>query len=152
MAHVRVWKFRPPPERAEEFAAGYASDGAWSRLFRQAEGFVATELYRPTQQGGWWLTIDRWRSRAAYEAFVSSSKSLYAALDRRGDGNEFAGNGNSLDKAKAVGIGYELFSYQLSAISYQLSAISYQLSAKPSSPEAPIDIGRQPFRRAGSAD
>jgi hypothetical protein len=32
-----------------------------------------------------YLTIDRWRSRAAYEAFVRSSGPLYAALDRRGE-------------------------------------------------------------------
>ncbi len=32
-----------------------------------------------------YLTIDRWRSRAAYEAFLRSTEPLYAALDRRGD-------------------------------------------------------------------
>ncbi len=32
-----------------------------------------------------YLTIDRWRSRAAYEAFVRAAGPAYAALDRRGD-------------------------------------------------------------------
>ena len=32
-----------------------------------------------------YLTIDRWRSRAAYDAFVHASGPAYAALDRRGD-------------------------------------------------------------------
>ena len=32
-----------------------------------------------------YLTIDRWRSRAAFEAFVRAAGPAYAALDSRGD-------------------------------------------------------------------
>jgi heme-degrading monooxygenase HmoA len=55
------------------------------RLFGQADGYVETLLFRDTDRSTRYLTIDRWRSRTAYEAFVSSSRSLYAALDQRGD-------------------------------------------------------------------
>jgi hypothetical protein len=32
-----------------------------------------------------YLTIDRWRSRAAFDAFVRASRPAYEALDLRGD-------------------------------------------------------------------
>jgi hypothetical protein len=32
-----------------------------------------------------YLTIDRWRSRAAFDAFVRTSGPAYGALDLRGD-------------------------------------------------------------------
>jgi quinol monooxygenase YgiN len=56
-----------------------------AHLFGKGDGYVETLLFRDTDRPTRYLTIDRWRSRAAYEAFVSSSRSLYAALDRRGD-------------------------------------------------------------------
>ena len=58
MAHHRVWLFRPPAGREEEFGDAYSADGAWAEVFRQGGGYLGTRLLRPTEPGGWWMTID----------------------------------------------------------------------------------------------
>jgi heme-degrading monooxygenase HmoA len=81
VAHVRVWQFEPRPGREQEFAAAYASDGAWAQLFEQAEGFLGTTLLVPAEPGGPWLTIDRWESKLAFERFQGSLGEAYRSLD-----------------------------------------------------------------------
>ncbi len=39
--HGIVWEFEIKPERAVEFVAAYAPNGAWAQLFSQAEGYQA---------------------------------------------------------------------------------------------------------------
>ena len=81
MTHVRIWRFEPAPGREQEFAAAYASDGPWARLFGEADGFIGTALLAPDEPGGPWLTLDRWRSRAAFERFQADHGEAYRALD-----------------------------------------------------------------------
>ena len=86
MTHVRIWRFLPAAGREQEFAAAYAGDGPWARLFNQADGFIGTALLAPDQLGGPWLTLDRWRSRAAFERFQADHGDAYRALDVELDG------------------------------------------------------------------
>ena len=81
MTHVRVWKFRPPMDRAQEFALAYGADGVWAALFGKGSGYLGSSLYRPDQPGGWWMTIDRWSSAADFEAFGREFDQEYRALD-----------------------------------------------------------------------
>jgi heme-degrading monooxygenase HmoA len=81
MTHVRVWQFHPSPGLEGEFAAAYSSDGVWARLFRQAEGFVGTNLLAPAEPGGPWLTLDRWESRKTFERFQEDHGEAYRSLD-----------------------------------------------------------------------
>ena len=81
MTHVRIWRFEPAPGREQEFAAAYAGDGVWARLFHQAYGFIGTTLLAPDEAGGPWLTLDRWRSRAAFERFQDEHGKDYRSLD-----------------------------------------------------------------------
>jgi hypothetical protein len=83
MTHLRIWKFRPAAGREDEFAAAYGPDGAWPALFRRADGYLGTELYRPEQPGGWWLTIDRWTSATDFERFGALFGAEYRVLDDR---------------------------------------------------------------------
>ena len=83
MTHVRVWKFRPPEGHERAFADAYAGDGVWARLFGQAAGFVGTSLLRPTETGGWWLTMDRWATEADFQAFQRDFGQAYRNLDRK---------------------------------------------------------------------
>jgi heme-degrading monooxygenase HmoA len=84
--HTVLWSYRVLPGREAEFEALYRSDGDWAGLFRRDPAYLGTELLRDTADGSHYLTIDRWHSRAAYEAFLESAAAAYAALDRRGDG------------------------------------------------------------------
>jgi len=95
MTHCRIWKFRPPDGREQEFANAYAGDGAWAALFGKAGGYLGTELLHPIEPGGWWLTIDRWHSLADFDAFNRDFGDAYRALDAELEGiageEEFVG-------------------------------------------------------------
>jgi heme-degrading monooxygenase HmoA len=81
MTHVRIWKFLPRAEREAEFARAYGSAGEWARLFSSAPGYIGTELLAPREPGGWWMTIDRWRSIEDFEAFQGHHGEAYRRLD-----------------------------------------------------------------------
>ena len=95
MTHLRVWKFRPPPGREDDFALAYGGEGIWAALFGRASGYLGTSLYRPDAPGDWWLTIDRWNSAADFEAFGRDFGAEYRALDAELEGvageEEFVG-------------------------------------------------------------
>lgn len=95
MSHVRVWKFRPPSGREEEFADVYGADGSWAELFAQGRGYLGTTLLRPCEPGGWWLTIDRWESADDFQTFNREFGESYHALDAELEGvageEEFVG-------------------------------------------------------------
>ena len=86
MTHHRIWKFRPPQGREDEFASAYSSDGEWARLFRNAPGFQGTSLLSPAETGSWWLTIDRWDSASDFAAFTEVFGEQYRALDKQLEG------------------------------------------------------------------
>jgi heme-degrading monooxygenase HmoA len=95
MAQVRIWKFRPPAGREDGFSAAYGANGVWAALFAKAEGYRGTELLRPLEPGGWWVTIDRWDSLADFDAFQRDFGDQYRALDSELEGaagdEEFVG-------------------------------------------------------------
>jgi len=95
MSHLRIWKFRPPADREDEFALAYGADGVWAALFGKARGYLGTSLNRPDEPGGWWLTIDHWNSAADFEAFGRDFGDEYQALDTELEGvageEEFVG-------------------------------------------------------------
>ena len=80
--HVILWRFQVRPGREAEFEAAYGDEGVWARFFRSGEGFVGTELMRGTD--GTYLTIDRWVSRSAQQAFRDANARRYAELDAAG--------------------------------------------------------------------
>jgi heme-degrading monooxygenase HmoA len=52
---------------------------AWAKLFRQAPGFVRTELLREGE--GAYATLDYWSDLASFEAFKAAFGEDYARLD-----------------------------------------------------------------------
>jgi hypothetical protein len=81
MTHVRVWRFRPPADREAAFLDAYGPTGRWARLFAATPDFVGTHLLRPEEPGGYWLTIDRWASREAFDRFQKSHGKTYRRID-----------------------------------------------------------------------
>jgi quinol monooxygenase YgiN len=79
--YVYVWEFRVAPERKQEFVAAYGPSGAWSQLFRKAAGYVETLLLQDQSIPGRFLTVDRWSSESAHEAFLVQFGAEYKALD-----------------------------------------------------------------------
>lgn len=78
-----VWEFEPEPDRVAEFEREYGSGGAWATFFRRGAGYLDTELFRSATRPSRYLTVDRWTSRSAYEAFRAAFGAEYAALDAR---------------------------------------------------------------------
>jgi heme-degrading monooxygenase HmoA len=82
--HVRRTLAVPPPRGEESgFERAYGPFGEWTRLFRRGDGYLGTELLRRSDDSGEYLAIDRWASRAAYEAFRARWSSEYGWLDRQ---------------------------------------------------------------------
>ena len=74
-----LWRYRAAPGAEARFRAAYGPDGDWARLFRQAPGYVRTELLESGD--GAFATLDYWTSEAAFEAFQAAFGEAYGALD-----------------------------------------------------------------------
>ena len=85
MTYVLLWEFEVRHTAAAEFERLYGPDGAWAALFREAQDYLGTELLRDDGAPARYLTIDRWRSRRAYDAFRSANAERYRALDEEGE-------------------------------------------------------------------
>jgi len=79
--YLIVWEFRVKRQQQDAFRSAYGSDGAWIGLFRQAAGYLGSELLVDERDERRYLTTDRWSSRAAYEAFRAAWQEDYRALD-----------------------------------------------------------------------
>ena len=83
--YVIVWEFRVRPDALADFERAYGRDGDWDSLFRNGQGFIDIELLRDADEGTRFVTIDRWTSKSAYDAFRKSFESEYAAIDARNE-------------------------------------------------------------------
>jgi heme-degrading monooxygenase HmoA len=80
MTYAIVWRYRVPAPSMDAFERAYGPDGAWVELFRRFPAFLGTALVRADEPGVY-LTIDRWASAAAYEAFLRAAGAEYERLD-----------------------------------------------------------------------
>ena len=67
---LRLWQFHVRPNLIREFCAAYGPDGEWAALFRRGSGYVGTELLEARSVPATYLSIDRWGSREAWDAFL----------------------------------------------------------------------------------
>ena len=75
-----IWRFEVRDAHRAEFEAAYGPTGDWARLFARSGGFRGTELLRADD--GSYLTLDVWRARSDFDAFLAEHGADYAALDR----------------------------------------------------------------------
>ena len=81
-----LWEFSVPSARRAEFEAQYGPAGPWAALFRQAPGYLGTELLRDRMDPQRYLTIDRWASADAWRDFRRRFAAEYERLDRELEG------------------------------------------------------------------
>ncbi len=81
--YVILWRFRTVVGKESEFEHAYGPSREWALLFRRDDGYLGTELLRHPDESREYLTLDRWVSRAAYEAFRARWSGEYRRLDRR---------------------------------------------------------------------
>lgn len=75
-----LWTYEVRPEAADAFERACGPTGDWAALFGRAAGYLGTEL--PRGPGTGYLTIDRWRTSAHFDAFMAVNRAGYDALDR----------------------------------------------------------------------
>ena len=76
-----LWEFEVKPGREGRFQEVYGPGGDWNSLFRSDPNHVETRLFQDMTRSGVYLTADYWRSRKAYEAFLTLRRSEYEVLD-----------------------------------------------------------------------
>lgn len=96
--YVIVWRYRVRRAAEKRFERIYGPRGAWARLFRKSRGYFGTQLLREAEGevrrgaqsrskggrrrgGARYVTIDMWRSRAAFEAFHRRHHGAYQRID-----------------------------------------------------------------------
>ncbi|WP_166210864.1 antibiotic biosynthesis monooxygenase family protein [Cognatiluteimonas telluris] len=80
-----AWSYRVAAGREAAFEALYGASGAWCRLFAASPAYLGTRLLRDAGEPREYVTLDRWRTRADYEAFLQDNREAYAQIDRAGD-------------------------------------------------------------------
>lgn len=85
MFHI-LWQFDTTDDLAPGFAEAYGPAGPWVAFFRQADGYRGTDLFERAITPPCFLTLDRWETRAAYEAFRRERAAEYTALDAACEG------------------------------------------------------------------
>ena len=81
--YLRIWEYEVRVGAVDRFVAAYPPGGDWTRLFMRADGYAGTELFRRAEDGGRFLTVDRWRDEPAWTAFLGTREQEYRALDER---------------------------------------------------------------------
>ena len=82
---VVIWEYEVHAGREAGFVSLYGDKGAWVALFRECPAYIGTELLRDASQPRRFVTIDRWTSQAAYDAFLAAAKARYADIDALGE-------------------------------------------------------------------
>jgi heme-degrading monooxygenase HmoA len=79
--YVIIWEYRVKADHVAEFEKIYASNGAWTELFSKDAGYQGTEFLQDLDDAQRYITIDRWISSGAYDAFLAQWHKEYEALD-----------------------------------------------------------------------
>jgi heme-degrading monooxygenase HmoA len=79
---VVLWESRVRLGKEAEFERVYGPDGDWAQLFRQAKGYLGTELVQDSRDDTRYLCLDCWASKADRDAFRETFWTAYDALDK----------------------------------------------------------------------
>ena len=79
--YTYIWEYEVLPAHEVEFLAHYSPGGTWVKLFRRGAGHLGTELYRDRAKPERFVTIDHWRTEAAFQEFRSRFAAEFDALD-----------------------------------------------------------------------
>lgn len=79
-SYLVVWRYEVKSDAEPAFRVAYGPGGDWDRLFRSSPAFEGTTLVA-VDVSKQYLTIDAWRSREEYEAFLAENRDAYDLLD-----------------------------------------------------------------------
>ena len=81
--YVIVWEFLAKRGEERRFEDAFGAAGEWVRLFRQAPGYLGTQLCRDARNARRYATVDYWTSLDAYRAFRARWRESFDAIDER---------------------------------------------------------------------
>ena len=84
--HIIIWKYQVKAESVAEFEKRYNPNGTWANLFKKNNGYLGTEFLHDEEKPDFYVTIDRWVSREAYEEFKRDWDMEYKTLDAECEG------------------------------------------------------------------
>ncbi len=76
-----VWEFQVRPECIQAFEFTYGEQREWARLFRRDSAYIHGDLLRDPGLPGRYLTLDHWKTRAAYQVFRDRFRDEYQKID-----------------------------------------------------------------------
>jgi len=79
---LALWEFEVKSGCADRFQSAYGPQGEWVRLFRTDPSFIETRLLQDPSATNKFITLDFWRTRAAYESFKELNHAAYVTLDK----------------------------------------------------------------------
>jgi heme-degrading monooxygenase HmoA len=82
---VYMWSYDVALEHRDAFRVLYGPEGPWIALFRQAPGYLDTQLLVDLDEVGRFVTIDRWESKETFVRFRSDFAEEFDVLDARGE-------------------------------------------------------------------
>jgi heme-degrading monooxygenase HmoA len=80
-----IWAYRVPTATSDLFRALYGPNGEWVGLFRQASGYIDTQLLQDRDDPERFVTIDRWETEESFNDFRADFSLEFERLDRKGD-------------------------------------------------------------------
>lgn len=78
-----AWEYRVAEEDQVAFLEAYGESGSWVALFRDAPGYLHTELHRDRRDPQRFVTLDYWESESAWRRFREERAREFEALDAR---------------------------------------------------------------------
>ncbi len=104
MTVVKINAITVPPDSGDELARRFA---ARAGAVDNQPGFEGFELLKPTDERTTWLVVTRWRDEESFQAWLSSPAF--------GHGHRQAAGGEGGEAPHPVGIGSELWSYEIAS-------------------------------------
>ena len=78
---VVLWEFEVKPGCEIEFRSAYGPAGPWVQLFRRDSSYLETRLLLDPFRAQFYVTLDFWTSRNAYQSFQALHQSEYRQID-----------------------------------------------------------------------
>jgi heme-degrading monooxygenase HmoA len=107
---VYIWEYIVKEEYLTEFNSAYGPYGDWVKLFKKADGYIATDLHQDTSNLKRFVTIDFWKTKNDKDNFLNQFYKEYKLLDEKcekfttsekllGNYNSFVSRFKSLNKS-----------------------------------------------------
>jgi heme-degrading monooxygenase HmoA len=111
---IKINAITVPDDGGDELARRFS---ARAGAVDDQPGFEGFELLKPTDERLTWLVVTRWADEASFEAWLNSPAFAHGHRSEaeRGDGEGHGGSGGGHPEGaeKPVGVGSELWSYEI---------------------------------------